>query len=299
MKNHSSLKIPSLQAKIRKNYPLHKKTWLGVGGCAEYYIEPENEADLKLIFKHAKDLPITILGAGSNLLIRDGGIDGIVIHLGKSFQHYTLQDNTLTCQAGIPLITLANVAAQNGLSGFEFMSGIPGSLGGGLKMNAGAYDSDLSKIVTQIKMMDPTGKIHKINPQKEAFFDYRVSHLPEGWIFLEATLKGSLAPKEQILEKMELLRQKRLTSHPQKVRTAGSTFKNLPTIPAWKLIDAVGLRGYEYNGAKISEKHPNFMININATAADLEELGEFVRSTVATKTGHLLEWEVKRIGKRK
>ncbi len=295
----NTLKIPQLKAKIRKNYPLHKKTWLGVGGCAQYYIEPEDEMDLKLVFQHAGDYPIEIIGSGSNLLIRDGGIEGIVLHLGKSFQHYTLQGDTITCQAGMPLMKLASIAAQNDLSGFEFMSGIPGSLGGGLKMNAGAYESDLSKIVKQVKVMDLVGNIHEINPKEEAFFDYRKSRLPEGWIFVEATLKGEPKPKELILKKMEQLRQKRLASQPQKVRTAGSTFKNLPTVSAWQLIDAVGLRGYEYNGAKMSEKHSNFMVNIDACAADLEELGEFVRSTVAAKTGQYLEWEVKRIGKRK
>ena len=300
MSRTPTLKIPKLKAKIHKNYELAKKTWLGVGGPAQYYIEPQDLDDLKLIFENKGDLPITILGAGSNILIRDGGLDGIVIHLGKTFKTHQVDGNQITASAGLSLIELAKIAAQNGLTGFEFMSGIPGSLGGGLKMNAGAYGSDMSQIVTSITLMDDAGKIHKITPKEKDFFAYRHSALPSGWIFVEATMQGAPKDKKIILETMELLRQKRIQTQPQKVRTAGSTFKNPPTIPAWKLIDAAGLRGYSYKGAKMSEKHSNFMINEGkATASTLEELGEYVRMTVANKTGQTLEWEIERIGKRK
>ena len=233
-------------------------------------------------------------------ICKNHGIDGIVVHLGKCFKNFVIENNQITCEAGLSLIELAKVAAQNGLTGFEFMSGIPGSLGGGLKMNAGAYGSDMSQIVTRFKVMDTQGQIHEIDPKKNNFFAYRHSELPTGWIFVEATMLG--APKDQkiIFETMENLKQKRIQTQPQKVRTAGSTFKNPPNIPAWKLIDAAGLRGYTYKGAKMSEKHSNFMINEDkATATTLEELAEFVRATVAAKTGQQLEWEVERIGKRK
>ena len=294
------LKITKLKAKVHKNYALDKKTWLGVGGPAQYYIEPADLNDLKQIFVSNGHLPITILGAGSNVLIRDGGIDGIVIHLGKAFQSHQVVNNKIVAGAGLSLMKLAKIAAQNGLSGFEFMSGIPGSLGGGLKMNAGAYGMDLAHLVCEVKMMDTAGKIHKIQPNKTKFFAYRTSALPRGWIFVEATLQGVPKDKKIILEMMQNLRQKRIHAQPQKVRTAGSTFKNPPDMPAWQLIDAVGLRGYTYRGAKMSEKHSNFMINFDkATAADLEELGEYVRTTVASKTGQRLEWEVERLGKRK
>ena len=300
MQKKPPLKIPELKAKIHKNYELAKKTWLGVGGPAQYYIEPQDINDLKLIFQNKGDLPITILGAGSNVLIRDGGIDGIVIHLGKNFKTYQLDNTRITAKAGISLIELAKIAAQNGLTGFEFMSGIPGSLGGGLKMNAGAYGSDMSQIVVDITLMDTDGQIHQITPQKTNFFSYRHSQLPDGWSFVEATMQGTPKDKKVILETMENLRQKRIQTQPQKVRTAGSTFKNPTKIPAWKLIDAAGLRGYNYNGAKMSEKHSNFMINEGkASATTLEELGEFVRTMVADKTGQTLEWEIERIGKRK
>ena len=299
MRKKATFKIDKLKAKIHKNYELGKKTWLGVGGPAQYYIEPEDLQDLKQIFLNAGVLPITILGSGSNVLIRDGGIDGIVIRLGKAFKNYQIAKNKITCAAGLSLMEIAKIAAQNGLSGFEFMSGIPGSLGGGLKMNAGAYGSDMAHIVTELKMMDTAGKIHKIQPQKTDFFTYRHSQLPEGWIFIEATMQGEPKDKKIILEMMESLRQKRIQTQPQKVRTAGSTFKNPPEVPAWKLIDAVGLRGYIHKGAKMSEKHSNFMINMDkASAADLEELGEYVRSTVMAKTGQQLEWEIERLGKR-
>ena len=298
--NKTVLKIPKLKAKIHKNFELAKKTWLGVGGPAEYYIEPHGLNDLKLIMQHKADLPITILGAGSNVLIRDGGIDGIVIHLGKAFKDFHVEKDKITCAAGLSLMEIAKIAAQNGLSDFEFMSGIPGSLGGGLKMNAGAYGSDMSQVVTSIRLMDPEGKLHKITPSRTKFFSYRHSELPKGWIFVEATLKGKARDKKEILALMSELRQKRVATQPQGVRTAGSTFKNPPNIPAWKLIDAAGLRGYSYKGAKMSEKHSNFMINENkASAGSLEELGEFVRTSVAAKTGQQLEWEIERIGKRK
>ena len=300
MQKKISLKIPQLKAKIHKNYALDKKTWLGVGGPAQYYIEPQDIEDVQLIFQNKGELPITILGAGSNILIRDGGIDGIVLHLGKTFKTYQVQKNKITAKAGISLIELAKIAAENNLTGFEFMSGIPGSLGGGLKMNAGAYGSDMAQIVTQITMIDTEGNVHKIAPQKTDFFSYRHSQLPIGWIFVEATMQGNPKDKKIILEMMENLHQKRIQTQPQKVRTAGSTFKNPPNMPAWKLIDAAGLRGYSQNGAKMSEKHSNFMINEGkATASALEELGEFVRTTVANKTGQTLEWEIERIGKRK
>ena len=300
MNKAEDFKIDYLKAKIHKNYALDKKTWLGVGGPAQYYIEPADVNDLKQIFAHKKDLPITILGAGSNVLIRDGGIDGIVVHLGKAFQTHKLVKNKLICGAGLSLIELAKIAAHYGLSGFEFMSGIPGSLGGGLKMNAGAYGMDMSRVVTELKMMDTSGKVHKVQPAKTDFFAYRHSELPKGWIFIEATLEGTPKDKKIILETMKNLRQKRIQTQPQKVRTAGSTFKNTSEMAAWQLIDAVGLRGYTYKGAKMSEKHSNFMVNMGkASAADLEELGEYVRSTVATKTGQKLEWEVERLGKRK
>jgi len=295
-----TLRIPKLKARIHKNYELGKKTWLGVGGPAQFYIEPQDEEDLKLIFEHKKNWPITVLGAGSNVLIRDGGIDGIVIHLGKTFKTIEIDKNTLVCSAGVSLMEIAKIAAKNNLSGFEFMSGIPGSLGGALKMNAGAYGSDMSHIVTSFKMMDIDGKIYTIDPHKTDFFAYRQSQLPDGWIFLEATLKGVPGNKKNILATMEMLKQKRIQTQPQKVRTAGSTFKNPENIAAWKLIDAAGLRGYSLNGAKMSEKHPNFMINEGkADAAALEELGEYVRMRVAEETGYQLEWEIKRIGKRK
>ena len=300
MKKRDTFKIENLKAKIHKKYELDKKTWLGVGGPAQYYIEPADLDDLKQIFLNRGNMPITILGAGSNVLIRDGGIEGIVVHLGKAFRTHKIAGNKIVCGAGISLMEIAKIAAEAGLSGFEFMSGIPGSLGGGLKMNAGAYGSDMAHVVIEVKMMDTSGKIHIVHPQQTDFFSYRQSSLPIGWIFVEATLQGEPKDKKIILATMEQLRQKRIQTQPQKVRTAGSTFKNPPDMPAWKLIDAVGLRGYIYKGAKMSEKHSNFMINVDgASAADLEELGEYVRATVATKTGQQLEWEVERLGKRK
>lgn len=299
MATTSKLNIIGLKAPIQHHKELAPQTWLGVGGQAEFYIEPQDITDLQLILSQNPNLPITLLGAGSNVLIRDAGISGLVIHLANGFKNYTVDKNKITAGAGLSLIKLATIAAECGLSGFEFMSGIPGSLGGGLKMNAGAYGSDLSALCTQVVFMDKEGKIHKINPKTTDFFAYRQSALPPDGIFIEATLEGTPKNKNEILQTMADLKQKRQSTQPQGVKTAGSTFKNPPDCAAWKLIDEAGLRGYTHNGAKISEKHSNFMINANnATATDLEELGEFVRQQVKQKTGHTLEWEIKIIGKK-
>lgn len=288
---------------VKKNKPLASKTWLGVGGCAEFYTEPNTIESLKrtLVCADAEKIPVTILGSGSNLLIRDGGIEGLVIHFGSGLKKIHVEKNKITCGAGARLMDIARAAAQHNLSGFEFMEGIPGSLGGGFKTNAGAYGSDLSKITREIIAMDEHGIKHVIHPQKEDVFGYRTCKLPPAWVFVQAVLVGTEQPtNEAILAKMAEYQQKRHMAQPQGVKTAGSTFKNPPDHRAWELLDAAGLRGYTKNGAQFSTKHPNFLINLgSARAHDLEVLICEAQGRVLAQTGIQLECEVHILGKEK
>ena len=285
---------------VQKNVSLKNKTWFGVGGNAEYYIEPKDEQELKQVLQyvHQKNIPTTFLGAGSNILIRDGGIKGLVIHLPKSFAKIEIEKDILICGAAASLMNIAQVAAKANVSGFEFMSGIPGTLGGGFRTNAGAYGSDLSQVIVELVMMDDVGNIHTCYPKQEDIFAYRFCKLPPDWICIYAKLQGKKeSSNRQILDQMKYCKEKRESSQPQGVRTAGSTFKNPPGLNAWKLLDEVGLRGYTLNGAKFSEKHPNFLINTGSTSAeDLENLIVLAQNQVFQKTGVKLECEIKILG---
>lgn len=289
---------------IQKNVSLKNKTWLGVGGCAEYYVEPPDDGVLKknLQWAHRKNIPVTVLGAGSNVLIRDGGIKGLVIHLPKSFSKIeVVEKDILVCGASASLMDIAKVAADNCISGFEFMSGIPGTLGGGFRTNAGAYGSELGQITVELVMMDAVGDVHICYPKQENFFEYRSCKLPTDWICVCAKLQGQKeSSNQQIFDKMQSCKEKRQASQPQGVRTAGSTFKNPPGLSAWKLLDGVGLRGYTDRGAQFSEKHPNFLINTGtANAENLENLIRLAQQKVLDKYGINLECEIQILGKEK
>ena len=288
---------------VKEQVKLKNKTWLGVGGAAEFYTEPKDTAELKQILKWAKasSLPVTILGAGSNILIRDGGIEGLVIKLGKSFQSIRVEKNTLVCGAGSLLMNISKVAAEHNLSGFEFMVGIPGSLGGGFKTNAGAYGSDLAAVTIEMRVLDSHGTEHVIDPHQKKMFSYRHCHAPTDWIFVEATLKGKFQNDNVgILKTMKEYTDKRKESQPQHVRTAGSTFKNPEGYSAWKLLDKAGFRGYTKNGAQFSEKHPNFLVNTGtANAKDLENLICEAQGKVYENTGIKLDCEIRFLGKDK
>ncbi len=288
--------MPKTKAEIRQNVALAKKTWLGVGGPAEFYFEPADEKDLARFIKNKPALPITVLGGGSNVLIRENGIPGVVIHLGKSFTNYTVQDNIISCDAGLLTIDLSKIAQKNGLSGFEFLSGIPGSVGGALRMNAGAYGTEIKNILVSMRVIDGNGTIHDIEPQSD-FFKYRKNALPEDWIFIGASFRGTKKTPEEIYQTMQELKKKREETQPIGIKTCGSTFKNPEGLSAWKLIEKAGCRGLKKGDAQISSKHCNFLINNGkASAKDLEDLGEEVRQRVLKKCGVLLEWEVKRLG---
>lgn len=303
LKNRWQKNLPPVQGKLSFNEDLSHKNWFGTGGKAQIYFEPASQEDLVLFLKHKpKSIPVTLLGAGSNMLIRDGGIDGVTIHLGKEFRYVKVKDEMLTCGGGTLLIDVSKQAQKNCLAGFEFLCGIPGSVGGGVRMNAGAYGSDLKAVLKQLTIVTLSGEVQVLS-QKELddCLSYRQCLLPEEWIFSEAVFQGQKQTDDvAILEKMAQNKQKRLACQPQGVKTCGSTFKNPPQSQAWRLIEKSGARSLSKGDAVVSEKHANFLVNKGkATAKDIEELGNEIRQRVFEKEGVLLEWEIKRVGKGK
>ena len=294
-------RLPPLKGRVLEDEPLAKKTWFGVGGSAEIYVEPADAVDLARLIKTLPDAPLTILGAGSNVLILDGGIPGITVHLGKSFAYIKVKGNKLICGAGASVREVAKAAEKNKIAGLEFLSGIPGSVGGAVRMNAGAFKQSLSDRMVTLTAMTGNGDISEINTKEMNIFEYRKCYLPEDWIFLEVVLEGKKVKNtDEIRAKMAEYKKKRESTQPQGVRTAGSTFKNPDGLMAWKLIDKAKLRGTRVGGAVVSDKHANFLINDKgATAQDIEQLGEKIREKVQREQGVKLEWEVKKLGVRK
>lgn len=289
--------LPPLRGKVVPRQPLCKKNWFGVGGAAEVYVEPADIDDLSKLMQFIPSVPVTILGGGSNVLIRDGGIPGVTIHLGKGFKKIICHDDEIVCDGGVSLIELARTAAKYGISGFEFLSGIPGTLGGAVRMNAGAHGRCLEDVLVSLTVVTSEGEIRQIDPKETEIFGYRMCYLPSDWIFVQAVLKGTLANPTDIQSKMAEYKQQRERNQPTKVKTAGSTFKNPHGMQAWALIDKAGFRGYRKGGAMVSEKHTNFLINLgDATAKDIESLGEEIREKVWNDTGIELEWEIKKLG---
>ena len=291
--------LPKVRGKLLFNEPLSKKNWFGVGGPAQVYFEPADIDDLKFFVAHDKGIPLTILGAGSNVLIRDGGIPGITIRLGKAFSAIDVEEDKLICKAGALVMEVSRVAERNLISGFEFLCGIPGSIGGGVRMNAGAYGSSLHERLETLTILTKEGQVQTL--EKEELVDafaYRKCYLPNEWIFLEAVLKGKKEADGLVIrQKIQANKQKREDGQPIGVRTAGSTFKNPEGIPAWKLIEKAGMKNAKVGGACVSSKHANFLINTGkATAKDIEDLGEHIRKTVLEKEGVSLEWEVRKLG---
>ena len=287
-----------VRGKLDYDTPLSKYPWFQTGGNADILFTPEDEQDLACFLKALpNDVEILPLGVGSNLLIRDGGVKGAVIRFGKKFSKINVEDNFITVGSGAPDISVAKKALNAELTGFEFLRGVPGTIGGALKMNAGAYGSEIEDIFVNARVMGRQGDVHILTHQ-DMGFGYRHTSVPNDYIFLEATLKGSPGNFEDIQRKMNEIGDAREDSQPLRTRTGGSTFKNPKEKSAWKLVDEAGCRGLNIGGAKVSEKHCNFLINEgNATAKDIETLGEEVRRRVQEKTGVLLEWEIKRIGR--
>lgn len=290
--------LPDDIGRISYGSPLSKVTWFQVGGPADAIFKPKNSEALKYFLEHKpKDIPLIPLGVGSNLLVRDGGIEGIVLKLGRDFCTIHHNENIITAGAGALDLNVALFSRENSIGGLEFLSGIPGTIGGALKMNAGAYGKEISDVLVTLKAIDHSGKIH-ILPKSEIVFHYRHTDLPDNWIFLSAELKGFKKDKQDIQNDILTIQNSRQTSQPIKSRTGGSTFKNPQDHKAWELIDQSGCRGLTNGNASVSEKHCNFLINNGqATASDIELLGEEVREKVLKKFGIPLEWEIKRIGR--
>ena len=277
------------------DYELAKHTWLGVGGKADFFAIVETLEDLKDFLKQNK-LPVMILGGGSNILIRNGGIEGVVLKLGKGFQDIQVKDDLLICGAGAKLSKIAQTALQNNLTGFEFLSDIPGTLGGGLSSNAGAFGQSLSDVLVQINAVDYNGQ----EKQFTDFSDWSYRHNPlKDLIFTGAVLKAkSVGINDEIKAVMQDFHIRRKTTQPQGVRTAGSTFKNPKEKSAGFLLENSGLKGYKENGAEMSAKHANFLINHHATGNQLEDFVLKMQKIVFEKQGILLEMEIKCLGKR-
>ena len=296
------LNSPSFAAfsdRLRENVDLSKTNWFRVGGRAQFLFKPNDVQDLSTFLALLPDdMPVTVLGVGSNLIVRDGGIDGVVIKLGRVFAQMEAQDSIIIAGAAALDVNVAQFSCEKAVSGLEFLSGIPGTIGGAVRMNAGAYGADISQILVEAQIVERSGKIRTLT-NKELGFVYRNSALPEGAIVTSATLQGRPGKMEMIAVRITEIGTAREDTQPVRSRTGGSTFKNPEGKKAWELIDAAGCRGLTIGGAQVSEKHCNFLINTgNATAADIEALGEEVIKRVKEHSGITLEWEIKRIGKK-
>jgi len=290
--------MPELRGRLRANSLLSQITWFRVGGPAQILFTPADETDLAYFLKNLpQDLPVTVIGLGSNLLVRDGGISGIVIRLGKGFGFIEpLEGHRLRVGTVVPDVKVARAAANAGISGLAFYRGIPGCVGGALRMNAGAHGTETKDALLSARAVDRAGRVHELS-NADMGFSYRNNAVAKDWIFTEAVYGGEAGDPAQILKQMDEVADYRETHQPIKERTGGSTFKNPEGLSAWKLIDEAGCRGLRIGGAKVSDKHCNFLINEReATSEDIETLGETVRHRVKQSCGVTLNWEIKRLG---
>jgi UDP-N-acetylmuramate dehydrogenase len=290
-------RLPPVRGRLSANAPLAPITWFRVGGTAEVMFRPADSEDLAA-FLAAKpaDVAVTVIGVASNLLVRDGGIAGVVVRLGRGFVEIRIAGTEVEAGAGALDLNVALTCQQAGIAGLEFMSGIPGTVGGGLRMNAGAYGREIKDVLREAVALDPQGRRHTL-PAAALGLTYRHCAVPEDWIFVAARFAGETGASEAIGRRMAEIQAAREASQPIRARTGGSTFANPPGAKAWELIDRAGCRGMRRGGAMVSEKHANFLINTGtATAADLEGLGEEVRRRVFAASGVSLDWEIRRIG---
>jgi len=290
-------RLPPVRGRLTPDANIARTTWFRVGGAAEVLFEPADRDDLAaFLAARPGDVAVTVIGVGSNLLIRDGGIPGVTIRLGRAFADIRIAGNRVTAGAGAVDINVARAARDAGLGGLEFLSGIPGTVGGAVRMNAGAYGGEVADVLVEAEAIDGTGAVQRVAAAALGFA-YRHCAAPEDWIFTEALFDGRPDEPAAIAARMADIAEARGDSQPIRTRTGGSTFKNPPDAKAWELIDAAGCRGLTVGGARVSDVHCNFLINTgNATAADLEALGETVRRRVAERCGVTLEWEIRRIG---
>ena len=292
--------INQIKSKIKSNilldYDMRKSTWFRAGGNALGYVIVNNISDLKTIFSYADQIKYYIVGVGSNLMIRDGGFDGLIIKLGKNFNKIKINKDTLSAGAGVLDVNLAKFALKNSIKDFEFFSGIPGTIGGAIKMNAGCFGSQTADILKRILVLNKLGKIEYLT-KNELGLKYRSSNLTDELVILKADFICKYSSASEIIEKKNSIKLKRESSQPIKEKTSGSTFKNPPGEYAAALIERAGCKGMKNGGASVSTIHSNFIINNgDATALDIENLGKKIIKQVHEKFGITLEWEIKIIG---
>ena len=287
-----------VRGRLTQNAPLAPLVWFKSGGAAEWLFEPKDEDDL-VQFLHDLDpqVPVMPLGLGSNLIVRDGGVPGVVVRLGKPFSRIErLDEVTLRCGGGASGILVSSTARDAGIAGLEFLRGIPGTVGGFVRMNGGAYGREVKDILASARIALRSGEVVEW-PLEKLGYTYRHSELPDGAVVIEAVFRGTPGDPKAIGAEMDAIARAREESQPLRSRTGGSTFKNPSGHKAWALIDAAGCRGFRMGDAQVSEKHCNFLLNLgSATSAEIEALGEEVRRRVEAKTHITLEWEIQRVG---
>jgi UDP-N-acetylmuramate dehydrogenase len=289
---------PQVRGRLLANQSLKELTWFRVGGPAQVLFMPEDEADLAYFLANVPpQMPVTVIGLGSNLIVRDGGVPGVVIRLGRGFGDLTVEEGArIRAGAAVPDVKVARAAQDAAIAGLSFFRGIPGAIGGALRMNGGAYGRETRDVLVEARGVDRQGRLH-VFANSDMNYSYRHCGLSEEVIFTQALFQGAPGDRAVIAEEMNKITEAREATQPIKSRTGGSTFKNPPGHKAWQLIDAAGCRGVCIGDAQVSELHCNFLINLgNASAADIETLGETVRARVKDDSGVELEWEIKRIG---
>jgi UDP-N-acetylmuramate dehydrogenase len=290
--------MPKLRGRLLQNQSLAELTWFRVGGPAQALFMPEDEADLAYFLAQLPDqVPVTVIGLGSNLIIREGGVPGVVIRLGRGFSAVRIEPGArVRIGAAVPDVKVARAAQEAGISGLAFLRGIPGAIGGALRMNGGAYGGETKDVLIEARGIDRGGRLRRLG-LADMHYSYRHCGAPDDIIFTQALFQGACGDPSAIAAEMDKITESREATQPVKSRTGGSTFKNPPGQKAWQLIDAAGCRGLRIGDAQVSTMHCNFLINLgSATAADIETLGETVRAHVKQSSGIDLEWEIKRIG---
>jgi UDP-N-acetylmuramate dehydrogenase len=293
-----TLDIPRLAGTVERDGSLADFIWFRTGGPAQWLVRPRDVQDLSSFFRELDpSIPVLPVGVGSNLIVRDGGVPGVVVRLPKSFAKVTVEEgNRIRAGGGAMGITVASKARDAGISGLEFLRGIPGTAGGAVRMNAGAYGREVSDILVEATLVLRDGTV-EIWPAGRFGFTYRHSEVPEGAVVVEALFEGAPGDPAEIGAEMDRIAEEREASQPLRSRTGGSTFKNPPGTKAWKLVDEAGCRGLRLGDAQVSEKHCNFLLNLGkASSAEIEALGEEVRRRVLQKSGVGLEWEIQRVG---
>ena len=295
--DHLSQVTPGLRGTLQPDAPTAPLSWFRTGGPAEVLFTPADGADLALFLDGCPaDVPVLVIGLGSNLLVRDGGVPGVVIRLGKGFAQIEVQGTRIRAGAGAADVKVARAAAEAGIDGLTFLRGIPGTIGGALRMNGGAYGGETANVLAEACAVDRQGRAHVLSPDDMAF-TYRHCGAPKDLIFTEAVFDGRPGDPDAILAAMNAITEARSATQPVNTRTGGSTFKNPPGRKAWELVDKAGCRGLRIGDAQVSELHCNFLINHGAaTASEIEALGDEVQRRVRETSGVELEWEIKRVG---